>query len=65
LVFLRGEIIKKGGIVGLIYGLILLVLGIAGLYNKANLCSYYVAAFLFILGISALIFVVYFGKEKK
>ena len=56
---------EKGGIVGLIYGIILLVLGIAGLYNKANLCSYYVAAFLLILGILALIFGVYFSREKK
>ncbi len=56
---------EKGGIVGLIYGIILLVLGITGLYNKANLCSYYVAAFLFILGILALIFGFYFGREKK
>ncbi len=56
---------EKGGIVGLIYGIILLVLGIAGLYNKANLCSYYVAAFLLILGMLALIFGFYFGREKK
>jgi len=56
---------EKGGIIGLIYGFILLVLGIAGLYNKANLCSYYVAGFLFILGILALIFSFYFGREKK
>ena len=56
---------EKGGIVGLIYGIILLVLGIAGLYNKAYLCSYYVAAFLFILGILALFFGIYFGREKK
>ena len=56
---------EKGGIVGLIYGIILLVLGIAGLFNKANLCSYYVAAFLLILGIFALFFALYFGREKK
>ncbi len=56
---------EKGGIVGLIYGIILLVLGIAGLFNKANLCSYYVAAFLLILGIFALFFGLYFGREKK
>ena len=56
---------EKGGIIGLIYGVILLVLGIAGLYNKANLCSYYVAGFLFILGLLALFFGYYFGREKK
>ena len=56
---------EKGGIIGLIYGFILLVLGIAGLYNKANLCSYYVAGFIFALGILALIFGFYFGREKK
>ena len=55
----------KLGIGGLIYGIILLILGIAGLYNKANLCSFYVAAFLFILGILALVFSVYFGRERK
>jgi len=56
---------EKGGIVGIIYGIILLVLGIAGLFNKANLCSYYVAGFLLILGILALIFGLYFGRDKK
>ncbi|MCK5301334.1 MAG: hypothetical protein KAJ21_05465 [Thermoplasmatales archaeon] len=56
---------EKGGIIGLIYGIILLILGIAGLVNKANLCSYYVAAFLLILGMLALIFGFYFGREKK
>jgi len=55
----------KLGIGGLIYGIILLILGIAGLYNKSNLCSFYVAAFLFILGILALVFSVYLGREKK
>ena len=56
---------EKGGIVGLIYGIILLILGGAGLYNKANLCSYYVAGFIFALGILALIFGFYFRREKK
>jgi len=56
---------EKWGIGGLIYGIILLILGIAGLYNKANLCSYYVAAFLFILGILALVFGVYFIRAEK
>ena len=56
------DILGKGG---LIYGMILLILGIAGLYNKANLCSFYVAAFLFILGILALVLSVYFNREKK
>jgi hypothetical protein len=50
---------------GLIYGIMLLLLGIAGLFNKANLCSYYVAAFLFILGILALVFGIYFARVKK
>jgi hypothetical protein len=53
------------GIGGLIYGIILLILGIAGLYNKANLCSYYVASFLFILGILTLVFTIYFERKKK
>ena len=56
---------KKGGIIGLIYGIILLVLGGFGLYNKSYLCSYYVAGFLFVLGILALIFGLYFGRTKK
>ena len=55
----------KLGIGGLIYGIILLILGIAGLYNKANLCSFYVAAFLFILGILALVLSFYFGRKKS
>ena len=56
---------EKGGMVGLVYGVILLVLGAAGLYNKANLCSYYVAGFIFALGLLALFFGYYFGKEKS
>lgn len=56
---------EKGGIVGLVYGIILLILGAAGLYNKANLCSYYVAGFIFVLGLLALFFGYYFGKEKS
>ena len=56
---------EKSGIVGLVYGVILLILGSAGLYNKANLCSYYVAAFLFILGILALSSGFYFGRKKS
>lgn len=56
---------EKGGMVGLIYGVILLILGTAGLYNKANLCSYYVAGFIFVLGLIALFFGYYFGKEKS
>jgi hypothetical protein len=56
------NILGKGG---LIYGIILLILGITGLYNKANLCSYYVATLLFILGILALVFIIYFEKMKK
>ena len=46
---------EKGGMVGIIYGIILLIIGGVGLYNKQYLCSVYVAAFLFILGILALI----------
>ena len=56
---------EKGGMVGIIYGIILLIIGGAGLYNKQYLCSAYMAVFLFILGILALLFGVYFGKEKK
>jgi len=56
---------EKGGMIGIIYGIILLIIGGAGLYNKQYLCSFYVAAFLFIFGILALIFGSYFGKEKK
>ncbi len=56
---------EKGGIIGLVYGVILFILGAAGLFNKANLCSYYVAAFLFIIGLLALFFGFYFGREKN
>ena len=56
---------EKGGVIGIIYGIILLIIGGAGLYNKQYLYSFYVAAFLFIFGILALIFGSYFGKEKK
>jgi hypothetical protein len=62
---LRCEKMEKGGMVGLVYGVILLSLGVAGLYNKANLCSYYVAGFIFALGILALIFGFYLGRDKK
>jgi len=50
---------------GIIYSIILLILGIAGLFNKANLCSFYVAALLFILGILALVFIIYFERAGK
>ena len=56
---------KTEMLLGLLLGAILLILGIAGLYDKANLCSIYIAGFLFILGILALIFSFYFGKMKK
>ena len=56
---------KTEMILGLILGVILLILGIAGLYDKANLCSVYVAGFLFVLGILALISSFFFGKKKK
>ena len=52
-------------LLGLIFGLILVILGIAGLYDKANLCSYYVAGFLFVLGILDVILVYYFNRKKK
>jgi hypothetical protein len=47
---------EKGGMIGFVYGVILLILGAMGLFNKANLCSYYVAAFLVIIGLLTLIF---------
>ena len=56
---------EKLAIGGIIYGIIMLILGIAGLYNKANLCSYNVAAFLFFLGILALVFSIYYVRTKK
>ena len=56
---------EKDRIVGLVYGVILLILGAAGLYNKGNLCSYYVAGFIFVLGLLALFFGYYFGREKS
>jgi hypothetical protein len=56
------DVLGKGG---LIYGIILLILGIAGLYNKANLCSYYIAGFLSVLGLLAIIVIIYFEKMKK
>ena len=56
---------KTEMLLGLLLGAILLILGIAGLYDKANLCSIYVAGFLFVLGILVLIFSYYFDKKKK
>ena len=52
-------------LLGLILGLILVILGIAGLYNKANLCSYYVAGFLLALGLVVIIFIYYSNRKKK
>ena len=56
---------EKGGVVGIIYGIILLIVCGAGLYSKQYLCSTYVATFLFLLGILAIFFGLYFGRKKK
>ena len=56
---------KTEMLLGLILWVILLILGIAGLYDKANLCSYYVAGFLFVLGVFVIFLSYYFSKKKK
>ena len=56
---------KTEMLLGLILGLLLIILGIDGLYDKAYLCSIYIAGLLLVLGILALIFSYYFSKKKK
>jgi len=53
-----------GGIVGIIYGIILLIIGGLGVYSLDYLNNTYTAYLLVILGIISIIAGVYLGREK-
>ena len=55
---------EAGGVVGIIYGIILLILGGLGIYSLDYLNTVYIAYFLFLLGILAIIAGVYLGRTK-
>jgi len=56
---------ETGGIVGIIYGIILLIIGILGFINVDYLGNMYMAGLLFILGLLSFVCAWYFGKSKK
>jgi hypothetical protein len=56
---------EKGGMVGIVYGIILLIIGIAGLINIDYLANIYMAGLIFILGLLSFVCAGIFGKEKK
>ena len=55
---------EKGGYVGIVYGIILLIIGILGFVNLDYLCNTYMAGLLLILGLLSFVFAAYFGKNK-
>ena len=55
---------QTGAIIGIIYGIILLILGGLGIYSLDYLNNQYTAYFLVILGILSLIAGAYFGSKK-
>jgi membrane-bound ClpP family serine protease len=55
---------ETGGVIGIIYGIILLILGGLGLYSLDYLNNIYTAYFLIILGILAIIAGACFGRKK-
>lgn len=56
---------ETGGIVGIIYGIILLIIGGLGIYSLDYLNNVYTAYLLVILGIVSLIAGAYLGTKKK
>jgi len=56
---------EKGGYVGIIYGIILILIGIVGFINPEYLSNYYTAGLILILGLLSFICAGYFGKNKK
>ena len=55
---------EKGGYVGIVYGIILLIIGILGFINIDYLGNVYMAGLLFILGLLSFACAWYFGKKK-
>jgi len=55
---------EAGGVVGIIYGIILLILGGLGIYSLDYLNNSYIAYLLFLLGILAIIAGMYLGRTK-
>lgn len=56
---------EKGGYVGIIFGIILLIIGILGFVNVDYLGNIYMASLLFILGLLSFVPVWFFGRSKK
>jgi hypothetical protein len=56
---------ESGGIVGIIYGIILLIIGMLGFIDISYLGNIYMAGLLFILGLISFVCAWYFGKSKK
>ena len=56
---------ERGGLVGIIYGIILLIIGILGFVNVDYIGNVYMASLLFILGLLSFVCAWYFGKSKK
>jgi hypothetical protein len=56
---------ELGGIVGIIYGIILLIISILGFIDLDYLHNVYIAGLLFILGLISFVCAWYFGKSKK
>ena len=56
---------EKGGYVGIVYGIILLIIGILGFVDVEYLGNTYMAGLLFILGLISFVCAWYFGKIKK
>jgi hypothetical protein len=54
---------EKGGYVGIVYGIILLIIGILGFVNLDYLGNTYMAGLFLILGLLSFICAAYFGKK--
>ena len=56
---------EAGPLVGVIYGIILLIIGGLGIYSLEYLNNTYTAYLIFILGILSIIIGLYFSTKKK
>jgi hypothetical protein len=54
---------EKGGYVGIVFGIILLIIGILGFVDIDYLANTYMAGFFILLGIISFICAGYFGKK--
>jgi hypothetical protein len=54
---------EKGGYVGIVYGIILLIIGILGFVNIDYLGNTYMAGLLLVLGLLSFVCALYFGKK--